>query len=72
MEELCVNQVDRKSGIGKALSEEAKRLSRLRGADVMELNVWSFNTNAIDFYHAMGMTERSIIMEQKFKNLGRS
>ena len=65
MEELCVNQEDRKLGIGKSMHEEAKRLSKLRGADVMELMVWSFNSDAMDFYHAMGMTERSIIMEQK-------
>jgi len=30
----------------------------------MELNVWSFNDNAIHFYERLGMSHRSMIMEK--------
>lgn len=64
IEDLCVDEPCRKMGIGKALLEEMERESKARGADVMELTVWSFNDPAIHFYQNLGMSPRSITMEK--------
>lgn len=64
MECLCVDKQHRKCGIGRALFNKATTLSKQKGADVMELMVWSFNNTAIKFYENMGMSPRSIIMEK--------
>lgn len=40
---------------------EAKR----RGAESLELMVWSFNKSAMRFYESAGMTVRSLVMEKK-------
>ena len=53
MEELAV----RDAGYGA----EPKR----RGAESLELMVWSFNKSAMRFYESAGMTVRSFVMEKK-------
>lgn len=65
LEDLCVDVAYQKRGIGKALLLQAKLLAKQRGAQVLEGMVWSFNDNAMRFYEAMGMTPRSVILEQK-------
>ena len=65
MEDLCVDENQRKLGIGQSLFEEAQRASKNRGANVLELMVWAFNTSAIHFYEKMGMTPRSYTMEKR-------
>jgi ribosomal protein S18 acetylase RimI-like enzyme len=64
VEDLCVDEHYRKMGIGRALLEEMECQSKARGADVMELTVWSFNENAVNFYKTLGMSPRSITMEK--------
>lgn len=64
VEDLCVDNQCRKMGIGKALMEEMERQCKARGADVIELTVWSFNGHAINFYENLGMLPRSITMEK--------
>ena len=44
-----------------ASEAEAKR----RGAESLELMVWSFNKSAMRFYESAGMTVRSFVMEKK-------
>ena len=44
-----------------ASEAEAKR----RGAESLELMVWSFNKSAMRFYESAGMTVRSLVMEKK-------
>ncbi|WP_411675805.1 N-acetyltransferase family protein [Caproicibacter sp.] len=63
--DLCVMERLRNRGIGKRLLEEAKRISRQKGAGSMELMVWSFNRTAYRLYREMGMSERSVILEQR-------
>jgi diamine N-acetyltransferase len=65
MDNLCVHENYRNQGIGKKLYLEALTRARQLGADSLELSVWSFNENAIEFYKAMGMTEKIITMETK-------
>ena len=63
MEDLCVDENYRKKGIGKSLFDEIKIQARDKGSNILELMVWSFNINAIDFYKGLDMTCRSHIME---------
>lgn len=63
MDDLAVHPDFRGRGVGKKLLEETRRLARERGACSLELMVWAFNHNAIEFYEHAGMHPRSIIME---------
>jgi len=65
MEDLCVSQDYRKQGIGKRLIIEAKKRTLEFNVDSLELMVWEFNKNAIDFYENQGMETRSRILEMK-------
>jgi len=65
MEDLCVSQDYRKQGIGKRLFIEAKKRTLEFNVDSLELMVWEFNKNAIDFYKNKGMHTRSRILEIK-------
>jgi len=65
MENLCVHQDYRKQGIGKRLFIEAKKRTLEFNVDSLELMVWEFNKNAVDFYENQGMNTRSRIMEMK-------
>lgn len=44
-----------KQGVGKRLFERCKEWAIVKGATSIELNVWEFNTNAIEFYEHLGM-----------------
>ena len=52
-----------KNGIGKLLMNEAKTIARKNNCSRLELNVWNFNTNAIEFYEHFGMKCQRKIME---------
>jgi ribosomal protein S18 acetylase RimI-like enzyme len=62
---IAVDENYRRKGIGKALYLEAVKLGKARGADSVDLKVFSFNESAIAFYKSLGMTEQSFTMEQK-------
>lgn len=65
MEDLCVHEDYRKQGIGKKLFLDAKKLALAFNVDSLELMVWEFNKNAVNFYENEGMNTRSRIMEMK-------
>ncbi|WP_155592261.1 GNAT family N-acetyltransferase [Lysinibacillus cavernae] len=44
-----------KQGIGKLLFEHCKEWAIASGAASIQLNVWEFNTKAIEFYEHIGM-----------------
>ena len=67
MDDLAVREKFRGKGVGKALFQDAQERAANRGADAMELMVWSFNGNAMGFYEKMGMTTKSRIMELPLK-----
>lgn len=70
MEDLVVHPNAQKTGVGRALFEETRRLAAARGAVSLELMVWSFNRNAQEFYGRMGMRPRSIIIEMPLAGIG--
>lgn len=65
IDDLCVDGTIRASGVGRALFESAKSVAREQNCTVIDLNVWSFNKGAIEFYEKMGMTESRRHMELK-------
>ena len=65
MDDLAVHPDFRGQGIGRALLEESRKQAAARGAMSLELMVWAFNRNAVEFYEHAGMTPRSIILEMK-------
>ena len=65
IDDLCVDENARGIGAGKALFNEAKNLALELGCSALDLNVWSFNKNAIAFYEKMGMNDVRRHMEIK-------
>ncbi len=63
IDNICVDKAYRGRGAGRLLYDETVRMAKERGADTLMLTVWSFNTDAIEFYKHLGMKERNINME---------
>lgn len=65
MEELAVLPQAQGMGIGTALLYASEAEAKRRGAESLELMVWSLNKSAMRFYESAGMTVRSLVMEKK-------
>jgi len=65
IDNICIDENYRQKGIGKKLFEEVKKFAKEKGAKFIELSVWEFNKNAIDFYEHLGMKTRIRKMELK-------
>ncbi len=63
IDDLCVNASMRGMGIGKMLTDRAKKHACDIGCYNIELNVWSFNESAIHFYENNGFVPQRQIME---------
>ena len=64
---LGVDEEFRGKGIGKELMNFAFSRAKELKCDSVELNVWSFNSDAIDFYESLDMNVKSIVYEKKLK-----
>lgn len=56
---VCVHASFRRHGIGRLLMAEADLWAHERGAHVIQMNVWAFNTDALNFYEGLGYRVRS-------------
>lgn len=65
IDDLCVDTAYQRRGIGRMLMTAAAMLSRARGLQSVELNVWHFNQNALRFYESLGMTCMRMQLEMK-------
>ena len=63
VEELGVDQQYQRRGIGRALIEGAKAYAREHGVRRLELNMWSFNENALAFYESVGFSTYRLYLE---------
>lgn len=60
VDEICVDEKCRHKGIGRALMQKIVDIAEEKDFDAVELSVWSFNTEAKDFYEKMGMQRKVI------------
>lgn len=67
IEEIYVSPAFRKKGVGKRLYEYIETFAKEREIDRIDLNVWSFNKAAIDFYKKCGMNVQRYTLEKKLK-----
>lgn len=67
LDDLCVGKAFRGQGIGSALFDRVVAAARECGADTLDLNVWEFNKNAVEFYEKRGMTTRNRHLELRIK-----
>jgi GNAT superfamily N-acetyltransferase len=51
---LVVAPEFRSVGVGAALVKEAQQWAKKKGANQMEINVWEFNSSALEFYENQG------------------
>lgn len=65
IDDLCVDESARRSGVGRRLFEHVKTFASERGFDWITLNVWNDNQNALAFYRRMGLRERKTILEYR-------
>ena len=65
IDDLCVEECCRGQGIAKTLYRHVCRWARERDFRYVTLNVWCGNDSAMGFYEKLGMTRRSITMEEK-------
>lgn len=63
IDDLCVDEAHRRSGIGEALFHRVCEEAASLGCSSVTLNVWAGNENALRFYEKMGMKPRSTQME---------
>lgn len=64
LEVFVVDAAVRASGVGTRMMARVERWAQRHGAQSLELMVWAFNTQAMDFYKNRGMTVRSLILEK--------
>ena len=64
IDDLCVEESCRGRGVAKALYRYVCLWAKGIGCGFVTLNVWQGNDGAMGFYEAMGLTPRSITMEQ--------
>lgn len=65
IDDLCVDESARRTGVGQRLFEHVKQYAKESGFDWITLNVWNDNTGALAFYRTMGLSPRRTILEYK-------
>ncbi len=64
IDDLCVDSGERGKHIGSALYEFVLEQAKENGCDSVTLNVWNFNTAAMEFYKKQGLKPLKTVMEQ--------
>ena len=63
IDDLCVDESRRGSGVATALYRHVTDYAKGLGCAFISLNVWSGNEGAMEFYEKMGLTPRHIMLE---------
>ena len=63
IDDLCVDENARGTGVAKALYTHAQAYAQQIGCQFVTLNVWCGNDRAMAFYEKMGLRPRNIMME---------
>jgi GNAT superfamily N-acetyltransferase len=67
IDQISVNASHRGKGVGHAFMEEAKAVCKTLNVDYLALNVWAFNSQAIEFYKREGFENMALQMWQRMK-----
>lgn len=70
IDDLCVDESRRGSGIGKALLQAVTAYARAENFYNITLNVWSCNESALRFYERNGLVPQKIGMEMLLEDTG--
>ena len=60
---IAVDEQNRRFKIGTKLLDEIKKIAKEEDVSTVELNVWGFNTGAIQFYEKNEMKPKRIVYE---------
>ena len=63
IDDLCVDEAQRGTGIGKALYDHVLAFAKANGCYNVTLNVWAGNDSALRFYQHQGLTMQKYGME---------
>lgn len=70
IDDLCVDESRRGSGIGKALLSAVTAYAKAENFYNITLNVWSCNESALRFYESCGLAPQKIGMELLLEDTG--
>ncbi len=62
---IVVDEDSKRKGIGSLLMQEIHKMAKNLNCSRIELNCWSFNKSAIEFYKSQGMIIQRLNMEIK-------
>ena len=65
IDEFCVDQSCRRQGIAAEMIRFIRDHAKSEGFERIELNMWEFNQDALEFYEAVGFTTYRRYMEMK-------
>ncbi len=65
IDDIFIDELYRGKKIGTMFIEKCIQYSKEEKYDVVELNVWNFNTSAIKFYEKVGFTPKRTVYELK-------
>ena len=65
IDEFVITESERGKGYGSLLMEQIKKIAKKEQVKRIELNVFSFNENAIKLYKKLGYKEQRIILEKE-------
>ncbi|MBQ6077528.1 MAG: GNAT family N-acetyltransferase [Clostridia bacterium] len=63
IDEFCVDKTCRRTGVGTELMTFIRVYAREQGFSKVELNMWEFNRDALQFYEAIGFSTYRRYME---------
>ena len=63
IDDLCVEESERGTGVGRALYEHVLAYARMNGFYNVTLNVWEGNGSALKFYQSLGLKVQKYGME---------
>lgn len=63
IDQLIIDENNRHQGYGKKLMDKVIEIAKEEKCKRVELDVWSFNNNAIDMYEHIGFNEQRVMLE---------
>ncbi len=64
IDQIIIDKSYRNKGYGKKIMDELSKFTLKNNCKRIELNCWSFNKNALEFYEKLGFIKQSVILER--------